>query len=141
MKNHNFHAILKEMGDLHDLKNKDYGQSHDPYANVRGSTEWGIPAWKGAMVRANDKIKRLQKFAKTGELANESVEDSFKDLAVYTIIALDLYRQEMESESKKRQEELQEKTRQVLHLQDKIAHMGDPGDESKAIRPGIDFPN
>lgn len=95
MKNHNFHAILKEIGDLHDIKNKDYGQDHDPYANVRGSTEWGVEAWKGAMIRANDKIKRLQKFAQTNQLANESVEDSFKDLAVYSLIALDLYRQEI----------------------------------------------
>jgi stalled ribosome alternative rescue factor ArfA len=50
------------------------------------------------MVRANDKIKRLQKYAHTGELANESVEDSFKDLAVYSLIALDLFRQELESD-------------------------------------------
>lgn len=99
-KNHNFHAILKEIGDLHDVKNKDYGQDHDPYANVRGSTEWGVPAWKGAMIRANDKIKRLQKYAQVGELANESVEDSFKDLAVYSLIALDLYRQEEDAKQR-----------------------------------------
>ena len=45
----------------------------------------------GALVRGTDKIKRLQKFAREGQLANESVEDSFRDLAVYAIIGLVLY--------------------------------------------------
>jgi hypothetical protein len=38
------------------------------------------------MVRATDKIKRLQKVAQGGSLENESVVDSFQDLAVYAII-------------------------------------------------------
>lgn len=98
MSNHNFEALLEEIRGLHGMKNQDYGLDHDPYANIRGSADWGISPWKGAMVRANDKIKRLQKFAQTGELANESVEDSFKDLCVYSLIALDLYRQEVDKE-------------------------------------------
>jgi hypothetical protein len=43
------------------------------------------------MVRATDKVRRLQKFAREGKLANEAVEDSFRDLAVYAVIALVLY--------------------------------------------------
>lgn len=82
-----FHAILEEIGKLHDKKQADYGRPSDPFANVRGSTEWGVPAWVGAMVRANDKLKRLQKVSQGGELANEGVLDSFQDLAVYAIIA------------------------------------------------------
>lgn len=88
-----FHALLKEIGDLHDLKNKDYGRETDPYANVRGSQDWGIAPWVGAMVRATDKVKRLQKVAQGGTLANEGVEDSLLDLAVYTLIALALWRE------------------------------------------------
>jgi hypothetical protein len=111
-----FYAILDELRALHDQKNKDYGRHDDPYANIRGSENWGIPAWKGAMLRANDKIKRLQKFAVDGELANESVTDSFLDLAVYTIIALDLYRG------------------RPLHTWpasgELRVHQGDPGDET-----------
>ena len=45
------------------------------------------------MVRANDKVKRLQNFARKGSLANESAEDSFDDLAVYAIIGKVLYRE------------------------------------------------
>jgi len=88
-----FRQVLDNLWAMHQKKNQDYGRPTDPYANVRGSTEWGIDPWVGAMVRANDKMKRLQKFAQTKELANESVEDSFMDLAVYAIIGLILYRE------------------------------------------------
>jgi len=96
--NMSFTAILDEIADLHNKKQQDYGRVKDPYANVRASEDFGIPGWVGTIIRANDKMRRLQKFAQTGELANESVEDSLIDLAVYAIIALDLYRQETSSE-------------------------------------------
>ena len=89
-----FHSLLQEMGELHDKKQKDYGSDTDPFANVRGSAAWDIPPWIGAMVRATDKVKRLQSFARKGELANEGVIDSFMDLAVYSIIARVLYEEE-----------------------------------------------
>ncbi len=88
-----FHYELAHLGDLHDKKQVDYGTDNDPFANVRGSQDWGIPPWVGAMVRANDKVKRLQNFAQKGSLANESAEDSFDDLAVYAIIGKVLYRE------------------------------------------------
>lgn len=86
-----FHAILTELGQLHDLKQQDYGRANDPFANVRGSEEWGVQPWIGAMVRAYDKMKRLQKVARGGTLANEGIIDSFNDLAVHTVIARCLY--------------------------------------------------
>lgn len=101
-----FHAFLKQMGDLHDKKQCDYGQPNDPFANVRASTEWGMPAWVGCMIRANDKIRRLQTMAKTGTLTNESARDSFMDLAVYSIIGLCLYEDDQEKLAKKSSKEL-----------------------------------
>ena len=92
-----FHQILKELGDLHDKKQLDYGRGNDPFANVRASLDWGVPAWVGAMIRLNDKVKRLQSFSTKGSLANEGVEDSLRDISVYAAIALVLY----EEESKK----------------------------------------
>ncbi len=89
-----FHEILNELGALHDKKQQDYGLSTDPFANVRASEKFGIPAWVGCMVRANDKMIRIQKAAKGGQMANESVVDSLRDLAVYTIIGLCLYEEE-----------------------------------------------
>lgn len=89
-----FHALLAEIGKLHDKKQSDYGRADDPFANVRASSDWGVPAWVGALIRGTDKVKRLQKAARFGNLANESVEDSMMDLAVYALIALILYREE-----------------------------------------------
>lgn len=91
-----FHDILHELGDLHDRKQKDYGTAEDPFNNIRASAkEWGIPAWVGAMLRATDKVRRLQKFADAGELANESVIDAFDDLTVYAVIAKVMYEEEL----------------------------------------------
>ena len=89
-----FHEILAELGELHDTKQKDYGADHDPFANVRNSQDFGVPAWVGSAMRANDKMKRIQAFARRGSLMNESLEDSLRDLAVYAVIALVLLEEE-----------------------------------------------
>lgn len=91
-----FHAFLKQIGELHDKKQADYGADGDPLANVRASQEWGVPPWVGALVRLNDKVHRLKRFAQRGALANESAEDSMMDIAVYALIALVLYRETRE---------------------------------------------
>jgi len=89
-----FHEILGELGALHDRKQADYGKGDDPFANVRSSEEWGVDGWKGAMIRLNDKVKRLQNYSRNGTLKNEGVEDSFMDIAVYAVIAYVLWEQE-----------------------------------------------
>ena len=92
-----FHDFCDQMKALHDKKQQDYGRANDPFANVRSTEDWGQPAWVGAMIRATDKLRRLQKAAQGGTMANESVEDSFMDLAVYSIIGLVLYREKEEA--------------------------------------------
>src|SRR5260370_40553565 len=89
-----FHELVQEIAELHDRKQADYGTDHDPFANVRASREWGVAPWIGALIRLNDKVTRLKSFAKKGALANESAEDSMRDIAVYALIALVLYEQE-----------------------------------------------
>lgn len=93
-----FYAIINEITAMHDKKQKDYGTDQDPLANVRASTDYGVPSWIGVLVRMNDKMKRLQKAARGGQLANESVEDSIIDIAVYAIIDLVLYREMIQSQ-------------------------------------------
>lgn len=88
-----FEQILEEIREMHNRKQADYGQTGDPFANVRASEDFGIPGWVGCMTRANDKMRRIQKAAKGGKLANESIEDSLLDLAVYSIIGLVLFRE------------------------------------------------
>jgi len=82
-----FHDILSEIGRLHDKKQKDYGKEDDPFANVRSAEEWGIPGWVYCMLRIGEKGHRLQAMRRNGKLANESATDSFRDLAVYALIA------------------------------------------------------
>ena len=82
-----FHELVNEIGVLHDKKQVDYGRDTDPFSNVRASEEWGIEGWVGAMIRLNDKVRRLQVFATKGTLANEGAYDSLMDIAVYAIIA------------------------------------------------------
>lgn len=89
-----FHDILHELGVLHDRKAQDYGVDEDPLRNVRNSGDFGVPAWVGCMIRANDKMKRIQSFANKGSLMNESLQDSLLDLAVYSVIALVLLEEE-----------------------------------------------
>lgn len=90
-----FYAHLIEAGLLHAKKQRDYGKSDDPFANVRATEDWGIDGWIGAMVRLTDKVKRLQTFANNGTLANEGVIDSFMDIAVYALIARCLYEESL----------------------------------------------
>lgn len=87
-------SLLDEMRSLHVKKAADYGVGSDPLANCRASTELGVPAWIGTMVRAMDKVTRIKSFIANGKLENESVEDSLKDLAAYALIALVLFRED-----------------------------------------------
>jgi hypothetical protein len=89
-----FHDLCDDMKAMHDKKQKDYGREGDPFSNVRASEDFGIEGWVGCMVRANDKMRRLQKAAQGTTLSNEGVEDSLMDLAVYAIIGLVLWREE-----------------------------------------------
>jgi len=89
-----FHEILAELGRLHDAKQADYGRDDDPFANVRGADEWDVPGWVGAMIRATDKVRRLQTLRWRGVLRNESAIDAFNDLAVYAVIGRVLFETE-----------------------------------------------
>ena len=75
--------LLDEMRELHCKKAADYGRGQDCFANVRASADFGIPAYKGVLIRMNDKMHRIKSFCLNGKLENESFEDSLKDLAAW----------------------------------------------------------
>lgn len=89
-----FHMLLKEIGDLHDKKQKDYGTAEDPFANVRGATEFGLPAPMGAFIAMSDIMSRIKSFCVNGRLENEPLDNALRDMAVYSLIALILYEEE-----------------------------------------------
>lgn len=77
---------------MHDRKQADYGKPDNPFANVSdGALEVGLEPWIGAVIRMGDKMRRLQAAARGQNLVNESVIDSFLDLATYALIGLVLY--------------------------------------------------
>ena len=86
-------ALLDEVREMHIRKSADYGDGEDPLANIRASEGFDVPAWVGALIRANDKMIRLQTAARGQTLVNESIEDSLLDLASYALIALKLFRE------------------------------------------------
>lgn len=88
-----FLAVLDEIRQLYLQKQADYGREGDPYANIRAAERFGLPGWKAALIRAGDKMRRLEKYASEGHLTNESAEDSMMDGAVYYLIALVLHRE------------------------------------------------
>jgi hypothetical protein len=85
-----FHQILKEIGDLHDMKQADYGSDNDPFANVRAAEDFGLPGWVGGAIRMNDKMRRITKAGRLGpeSLKFDSVEDDLRDMACYAVICL-----------------------------------------------------
>lgn len=86
-----FTDTLLDLYSVHLTKHQDYDPSGLLFENIRQSKEFGVPGWIGAMVRLNDKIKRIQSFIKHCSLQNEGVKDSLLDIANYAIIALILY--------------------------------------------------
>ena len=73
--------IIDELGNLLISKQRDYGPG-----NINNA--FGGPI-NGLMVRMGDKFERLKNLLASGQAPeHESIEDSFKDLANYCIIAM-----------------------------------------------------
>ncbi|MGD9129522.1 MAG: nucleotide modification associated domain-containing protein [Candidatus Woesebacteria bacterium] len=76
-----FEKVLKEMLATFIKKNKDYGKG-----NILDTAELGI------LFRVNDKVNRLKNLLnKKTEPKNESIDDTWLDVAVYAVIAI-IYR-------------------------------------------------
>ena len=95
-RNREFDDMLDELKMLHDAKSHDYSTPENPYKNLEGVQRIGIEPWRGIVIRLMDKFERLEGFCRTRELAvkSESIEDTFKDIAIYSVLALILYRKE-----------------------------------------------
>jgi len=89
-----FEYQLIEMAKLQRQKAQDYGTGEDPNANLRAIEGFGLAPWVGCAIRMNDKMFRIQSFVRNGHLANEAVEDSLLDIAVYAIKSLCFMKEE-----------------------------------------------
>lgn len=76
-----FSNILKEMQELYDKKNHDYGNSFSETIQEFGF----IPA----IARINDKLKRIKQMVKGEQMqVNESMRDNLIDIANYCILTI-----------------------------------------------------
>lgn len=87
-RNPKFDKLIAEIVDLHNRKNHDYAQDADPLSNFRRCESFGIPAWKGVLVRLSDKWSRVEQLSSGKQPKNESLRDSLIDSAVYSLIAV-----------------------------------------------------
>jgi len=97
-RNREFDDELDALKMLHDAKNHDYATAENPYKNLEGCERLGIPAWKGIVVRLIDKFERVEQYCVNDELAikSEGMDDTFADIAVYSVLARILFRKEQE---------------------------------------------
>ena len=95
-------AEFDKLIDITKRKNADYtGGTQDAFANFTRVEAMGIATTEqGFLTRMNDKMSRIASFCKNGELQvkDESVADTLRDLANYSILMLGYL------ESKKRKE-------------------------------------
>ena len=77
-----FLSICREMADLYDAKNWDYGDSFG-----KSFEEWGMTM---PCIRLKDKLNRLCSLTKNSSqrVQDESIEDTLKDLATYSVMTL-----------------------------------------------------
>ena len=94
-----FYELLLKMAQIHEIKNKGYGIGN-PLGNFMMCESFGVPAWKGCLVRMSDKWARLCNLTQKMDDPNyadavnmEGIEDTLIDLANYSIICLILLRE------------------------------------------------
>jgi len=88
-----FESIVNNMKAIHKAKNHDYaGENY--LSDLTASNRMGVEAWVNVSLRLQQKMSRLENFVKQRklEVKDEGIEDTLKDLAVYSVLALILYR-------------------------------------------------
>jgi hypothetical protein len=83
-----FHDLLREIGQLHDDKQADYGSDADPFNNVERSRAIGVAPYLKCFSEMSDKMSRIESWCQKGSLRNESLQDTLRDMAVWSLIAI-----------------------------------------------------
>jgi len=92
-----FYKLLEQMANLHSRKSHDYSGTKDPLKNLRACVRLNLTPFLGVLVRLQDKWSRLEEFIKSGQLMvkNESVIDTLMDNAIYSLLAIILYQEQL----------------------------------------------
>jgi len=86
--NPKFHALLKQMGEVHDRKNHDYTHGGNPYSNFEeAAATAGCSVDTVFAVLMGVKLSRLNALTREAKEPNhESLKDTRLDLAVYAAL-------------------------------------------------------
>lgn len=87
-RNPKFDALIEEIQKLHNSKSEDYAEADDPMRNLRRCQAFGVPAWKGCLVRLSDKQARIEQLANGKKPNHESLRDSLIDQAIYSLLTI-----------------------------------------------------
>lgn len=86
-----FHELLEKMRDIHNAKNADYGAGK-VLGNFMEAARFGVDPFKGVLIRLSDKYSRIASLSikenMTGEVKDESIEDTLLDNAIYSLLAI-----------------------------------------------------
>lgn len=100
-----FFELMELMEDIHARKNAGYSgeDSADPWANFRMSELLGITPLEGCLVRMGDKYVRSCNLLRDPDnnQVSENITDTLIDLAVYSLIAICLYEEDLLIKEKK----------------------------------------
>lgn len=85
-----FESIMKDQYELFAKKMLDYGKGNIAVGTELKTEEEKRLALTGLFFRMNDKVQRIKNLValnKESAVTSESVEDTFKDLSIYGVIA------------------------------------------------------
>lgn len=96
-----FYKLLEQIAGLHSRKSHDYSGTKDPLKNLRACERLNLEPFLGVLVRLQDKWSRLEEFVSSGQLMvkNESVIDTLMDNAVYSLLAIILYQEQLKNKT------------------------------------------
>jgi transcriptional regulator of heat shock response len=82
-----FEKVLNECLRIVTIKNADYANSDDAFANFRAVSNFGIDPKQAILVRMTDKMMRISNLLKrSNQVTDEKITDTLIDLANYSII-------------------------------------------------------
>lgn len=94
--NEPFESILVDIVEMHRAKRADYASDNDSFSNFRDSSDMGLEGFDAVTAAEHNvrqklaRIKSLRLNGRLEEPENETVTDTYLDLAVYACITLAL---------------------------------------------------
>lgn len=99
MRSDDYDRLFAKIVDLHTKKNAGYAglRTADPWANFRMSEWFHVSPFVGCLIRMSDKLIRLKNLYEDpkADQVGENIQDTLYDLAIYSVIAICLLKEEV----------------------------------------------